>query len=139
MFLTFWIFLTFLTFHFGAQEPGSGGPRNPGGSASQEPGGGASQEPGARTARYKPPVALEYSKNPFRPSLIGEKCPRKGQVLPRLALLPIAPKPHASQGHNFSPPVPPDQPTVRPSGQINAHSMIRLRISLLIIFLRITN
>ena len=40
----------------------------------KEPGGGASfKEPGARTGRHKPPVVLEPSKDPFRPSLIGDK------------------------------------------------------------------
>ena len=65
-------FFDIFDFSLWGEEPGSGGPRNPGGGASQEPGGGASQEPGARTGPDKPPVALEYSKNPFRPSLIGE-------------------------------------------------------------------
>ena len=40
----------------------------------KEPGGGASfKEPGARAGRPSSPVALAPSKDPFRPSLIGEK------------------------------------------------------------------
>ena len=56
--LAFSKFGTFLTFHFGAEEPGSAGPRNPGG-------GTILKEPGARAGPDSPPVALGYSKNPL--------------------------------------------------------------------------
>ena len=71
MFLTFWIFLTFLTFHFGArnQAPEAQGTR----------GGRFLKEPGARTGPDSSPVALVPSKNPFRQSLIGEKLVLSGQ------------------------------------------------------------
>ena len=60
MFLTFWICLTFLTFHFGARNQAleAQGTRGPGNQA-------GSQEPGARAGPHSSPIALEHNKNPL--------------------------------------------------------------------------
>ena len=66
-FLTFLKFGTFLTFHFGAEEPGSGGPRNPGGT-------GSPRNPGRGQARTSHRLLWNTVRTPYRQSLIGEKC-----------------------------------------------------------------